>query len=100
MALIKAESLEMGKPGGIEMYIINKKNRNVYICDMGLELWEFSRIMLILVAGTTIWLDVPFTEMRNTREKEYLSVSEGGRDFSFGRLKLNIQVSYTIKDLK
>lgn len=53
-----------------------------------------------LVAGTTIWLDVPFIEMRNSREKEYLSVSEGGRDFSFGHLKLKIQVGYTIKNLK
>lgn len=25
VALIKAESLEMGKPGGIEMYIINER---------------------------------------------------------------------------
>lgn len=78
VAVIKAESLEMGKPGGIKMYVIDKKNRNVYIFDLGLKLWEFSRLMTKLVADRTIWLEVPLTEMANTREKEYLGVCQEG----------------------
>lgn len=74
MPLIKAESLETGKPGKLKIYVKDKKNTNVYIFDLGLELWEFSRMMLKLVAGTTIQLEVPITEMENTREKEYLRV--------------------------
>lgn len=46
---------------------------------MGLELWEFSRMMLKSVAGTTIWLEVPITEMGNSREKEYLRVCGEGK---------------------
>lgn len=46
VALLKAESLEMGKPGRIKIHIKGKKNINVYILDMRLELWEFSRKIL------------------------------------------------------
>lgn len=54
MPLIKAESLETGKPGKLKIYVKDEKSTNVYIFDLGLELWEFSRMMLKLVAGTTI----------------------------------------------
>lgn len=37
-ALIKAESLGMGKHGGIKKYAGDKKNTDVYIFDMRLDL--------------------------------------------------------------
>lgn len=93
VASIKAESLEMGKHSGIKINVRNEKSRNVYIFDIGLELWGFSRIMPKLAAGTTIWLEVKLTKISNTRQKKYLGV--GKRDFSSGHLKLKMQVSYS-----
>lgn len=52
--LIKAESLEMRKPGGIKIHVEIKKNRNVYTFDIGPEPWGFSRIMPKLVASAAI----------------------------------------------
>lgn len=54
VALIKAESLEMGKHGGNKIDVRNEKSGHIYIFDVGLELWEFSRIMPKLVAVMTI----------------------------------------------
>lgn len=36
-------------------------------------------MMLKSVAGTNIWLEVPITEMGNSREKEYLRVCGEGK---------------------
>lgn len=58
------------KYGRIEVNVRNEKSGNVYIFNTGLELWEFSRKMPKLVAGTTIWREVPLTKMGDTREKK------------------------------
>lgn len=35
VALVKSESLEMGKPDRIKIYVKDKKNRNIDMNDMG-----------------------------------------------------------------
>ena len=83
----------MGKHGRIKVNVRDEKSGGVYIFNTGLELWEFSRKMPKLVAGTTIWLEVPLTKMGDTRERKYLGMRE--RDFSSGQLKLKMQPSYS-----
>lgn len=53
-----------------------QKSRTVYLFDMGLELWELSRIMSKLMPCTTIWQELPLTDMGNTGEREAVGREE------------------------